>query len=191
MSSSEISAILRALNLVGPTGPSGPPGPIGPTGPTGPIGPLGPTGPTGPQGVLGVSGPTGPTGPTGIPAPHNFLPTSFYNTTAATTVNLADIVPYSTVFLGGRVDRFTIQQGSFTSSTPFWFRLQTGFWDIIYDGPPQVAVVIIIWVPTTGPTIRMDVFKPARKYDSESGPTNYGAAPTVICYWDSANLIFY
>jgi hypothetical protein len=189
MSSSEISAILRALSLVGPTGPSGPPGPIGLTGPTGPIGPLGPTGPTGPQGVLGVSGPTGPTGPTGIPSQYNILPVLFYNTNAFTTINLADIAPYTTIFIGGAVKRLIIKRDGYTPPSSFWFTLQCGFYDSIYDGSDPINFLAIDWVPIADPGVLIATVARAR-----IGVNNtFGPAPTFICYWNSVSndLIFY
>lgn len=189
MSSSEISAILRALSLVGPTGPSGPPGPIGPTGPTGPIGPLGPTGPTGPQGVLGISGPTGPTGPTGLPAQYNILPVLFYNTNATTTINLADISPYTTIFLGGAVKQLIIKRNGYTPPSSFWFTLQCGFYDSIHDGIDPLTRLAIDWVPGSDPGIRIaTITRP-----SIGVVNSFGPASTFICYWNSVSndLIFY
>jgi hypothetical protein len=190
MSASEVSSILRALGLQGPTGPRGPPGPIGPTGPTGPVGYLGPTGPTGPQGVLGVSGPTGPTGPTGEPAPYNFLPNRFFNTDYLTIYQLINIPPYSTIFLGGAVKRFVIQRDGYTPPSNFWFTLQCGFYDSIYDGPDDTTTLTIQWELINGTTTTiLDVARPRIRanYDGSS----LGPAPSFICYWNGTDLIFY
>jgi hypothetical protein len=190
MSASEVSSILRALGLQGPTGPRGPPGPIGPTGPTGPVGYLGPTGPTGPQGVLGVSGPTGPTGPTGEPAPYNFLPHLFFNELYESIVNLIDIAPYTTIFLGGFVKRLTIRRDGYTPPSNFWFTLQCGFYDPIYDGGDTSTSLNIDWqLINTVTTTLITVNRP--KIESTYDGLSLGPAPSFICYWNGTDLIFY